>query len=107
MAKGTENLEFIPGYITLTDAHGRKTRHPVADVLRSTDIPTGLTYSQVGAISTLASLFVVLIRTLQAKGIIDESFMDEGQYDLKAVVEVLENMGADYTLPDITTTPAP
>ncbi len=106
MAKGTENVEFEPGTITLTDSHGRKRAFPIVDMLRAADIPVGLTYSQVGAISTLASLVAVLIRTLIARGILDESFMEEGEYDLATIVEVLENMGADYGEPDITTTPA-
>ena len=106
MANGVENQEFIPGYITLTDAHGRKTKHAIAPVLRAEDIPTGLTYSQVTAISTLASLVAVLIRTLIYKGILDESFMEKGEYDLATIIEVINNMGADFGVPDITTTPA-
>ena len=106
MADKSANVEFAPGYITLTDSHGRKTQSSIADMLRAADIPTGLTYSQVGAISTLASMFAVLIRTLIYRGYLDEKFMDDNQYNLDAIIEVLENMGADFGLPDITTTPA-
>ena len=106
MAKDTDKVELTPGTITLTDSHGRKTSHAIASLLRATDIPTGLTYAQVGAISTLASLVVVLVRTLIHRGVLDDSFLEKGEYDLATIIEVLENMGADFGVPDITTTPA-
>ena len=106
MVENATALEFSAGFITLTDSHGRKTKYPIASVLRAADIPTGLTFTQITAISTLASLMAVLIKTLISRGILDESFMEKGDYNLDAVIEVIENMGADYANPDITTTPA-
>ena len=100
MVENATTIDLTAGYITLTDSHGRATRHPIANVLRAADIPTGLTYSQVTAISTF------LIRTLIYRGYLDQNFMDDNQYNLDAIIEVLENMGADYDQPDITTTPA-
>lgn len=102
MAKGTEDVELTPGTITLTDAHGRKTSHTIASLLRAADIPVGLTYSQVGAITTLANLVVVLIRTLIARDILDEQFMEDGDYDLAAIVQTIEDMGGNYGEPDLT-----
>ena len=96
-----DNIAFSSGYITLTRDGGIPTRYPIASVLRALDIPTGLTYSQVGAITTLANLVVVLIRTLIAKDVLDESFMEDGDYDLAAIVASIENMGGNYGEPDI------
>ena len=101
MANGVEKQEYTPGYITNTDAHGRKTRHPISVTLRSEDIPAGLDYTQVAAITTLANLFIVLVRTLRAKGIVDEEFLENGEYGLNLIVDVIENMGGSYTEPDI------
>ena len=50
-----ENIAFSSGYITLTREGGNQTRYPIANVLRALDIPTWLTYAQVGAITTLAN----------------------------------------------------
>lgn len=91
-----------PGFLTLTDEYGRSTKHSIADLLRAADIPVGLTYSQVGAITTLANLVAVLIRTLIDRKILDESFMEEDDYDLDAIVETIANMGGDYGEPDLT-----
>ena len=102
MAKeNAAGVALSAGFITLTDAHGRQTRHPIADVLRAADIPS-LTYEQVGAIKTLANLVVVLIRTLIARDVLDEQFMEENDYDLAAIVQTIEDMGGDYIEPDLT-----
>ena len=104
MATGTENVELTPGFITLTDSHGRKTKYPIADVLRAADIPS-LTYVQVGAIKTLANLMVVLIRILRKRDILDEQFMEEkGELSLSAIEQVIESIGGDYSDPDLTDT---
>ena len=99
MAKGTENVELTAGYITLTDAHGRKTRHKIE--LELDNIPTGLDYTQVPALTILANLFIVLVRTLRAKGIVDEEFLENGEYGLNLIVDVIEGIGGSYTEPDI------
>ncbi len=101
MAAGTENVELKPGYITLTDSHGRKTDYPIASVLRAADIPSGLTYSQVGAITTLANLVVILIRTLIDRDVLDEKFLESGDFDLESITEAIALMGGDYQKPDI------
>ncbi|KKL94579.1 hypothetical protein LCGC14_1863280 [marine sediment metagenome] len=95
-----DNIAFSSGYITVTREGGNQTRYAIADVLRALDIPTGLTYSQVGAITTLANLVVVLIRTLIERDVLDDAFL-EGDYNLESIVESIEEMGGDYGEPDI------
>ncbi len=90
-----------PGYLTFTDSAGNATRWSIADMLRAADIPTGLTYAQVGAITSLANLVAVLIRTLIARNILDEQFMEDGDYDLEAITKTIEDMGGDYLEPDL------
>ncbi len=95
--------EILPeagGYVVVDDCD-RRTFHPIAPVLRAEDIPVGLTYAQVGAISTLANMFAVLIRTLIDKNIIGESFMEDNDYDLDALIETIEDMGGSYHEPDL------
>ena len=102
-----ENLAFESGFIVVTREHDHRTRYAIADVLRALDIPTGLTYSQVGAITTLANLFVVLIRTLIDKEILDESFGESDgdlSLDLEHLIQAIEEMGGAYEDPDLTVT---
>jgi hypothetical protein len=89
-----------PGYI-IVEIDGQKTQYPIAAILRAADIPA-LTYAQVGAIKTLANLVVVLIRTLIARDVLDEQFMEDGEYDLEAIVQTIEGMGGDFIEPDLT-----
>jgi len=99
-----ENLAFESGFITVTKSSGAPTRYAIADVLRALDIPTGLTYAQVGAIKTLANLFVVLIRTLVDKEILDESFGESDgdlSLDLEHLIHAIEEMGGAYHDPDL------
>ena len=98
---GIENILFEPGYMTLVQGSGPPVRHSVSSILRALDIPTGLTYEQVGAITTLANLIVVLIRTLIDRQVLDESFMEDGDYDLDAIIQSIEQMGGAYHEPDI------
>jgi hypothetical protein len=72
-------------------------------MLRASDIPTGITHTQVSAISTLADMVAVLIRTLIARNVLDESFMEKGDYNLDFIVKSIETMGGDYSNPDLTT----
>ena len=90
-----------PGFITYVETNGRSTRYAVADALRAEDIPVGLTFAQVGAITTLANLIVVLIRTLIDRDVLDEQFLEDGEYDLVAIVQTIEDMGGDYINPDL------
>jgi len=95
------NIEFESGYIVLTDESSNKTRHPIADILRAADIPA-ITYSQVAQITTLANLVAVLVRTLIDREVLDESFLEEGDFNLDDIVETIEGMGGDYGEPDLT-----
>ena len=78
---GVRNILFEPGFMTLVRDDGPPTKYAVADMLRALDIPVGLTHEQVGAITTLANLVVVLVRTLIAKDVLDEQFLENGEYD--------------------------
>ncbi len=89
-----------PGYI-IVEIDGQRTQYAIAEILRAADIPS-LTYEQVGAIKTLANLVVVLIRTLIDRDILNESFLEDGEYDLAAIVKTIEDMGGDYGEPDLT-----
>ncbi len=99
-----ENVAFSAGYITLTRENGRQTRYAVADILRALDIPTGLTYSQVSAITTLANHVAVLVRTLIARGYLDDDFLEKGEYNLESITESIAEMGGDFDKPDISVT---
>lgn len=101
MANAVTGISFSPGYITLTYEGGAQVEHGVADILRAIDIPTGLTYTQVAAISTLANHLVVLIRTLINRDVLNESFLEDGDLDLDAMIASIEAMGGDYADPDI------
>jgi hypothetical protein len=95
------SITFEPGYIVTRDENGKDaTRYPIAGALRALDIPA-LTHTQVKAITSLANLTAVLIRTLIAQAVIGESFMEDGDYDLAAIVQAIEDMGGDYGEPDI------
>jgi hypothetical protein len=99
MAVSIDNLEFSPGYITLTDSYRRKTKYSVADILRAIDIPTGLTYTQVQAITGLANIIGVLVKELIERNIIGDDFLDG--YGLEDIVDQIDNAGGSYTDPDI------
>lgn len=93
------NIEFEAGAIVVHRDAGPPTRYPIADVLRALDIPTGLTYSQVAAITTLANLIVILIRTLIDREVLDESFLEKDDFDLDAIIATVEAMGGSYDEP--------
>jgi len=97
-----EKIEFGSGYFYVTDEHGHRTAVPIADMLRAADIPV-LTYEQVAQISTLANLVAVLVRTLIDNGTLGESFLEDGDYDLDDLIEVIGDLGGDYGEPDLST----
>jgi len=67
----------------------------------ATAVGDGITHTQVAGVKYLANLFVVLLRTLQARGIIEEDFSDEDlAFNLDDVVYVLEELGGSYTDPE-------
>jgi hypothetical protein len=96
-----EKMTFTPGYITLYDGGANPTRYPIADVLRALDIPVGLTHTQVTEITKLANLVVVLIRTLIERNILDNKFLENGEYDLDDIIHSIEDMAGDFSEPDI------
>jgi len=98
---GIESILFEPGYMTLVKGSGAPVKHSVSSILRALDIPTGLTYTQVGAITTLANLVAVLVRTLIDKQVLDETFLEEDEYNLDDIVYSIEQMGGNYSEPDI------
>jgi len=95
----TEKLEFAAGYIYTTDQAGNRVKHSIANMLRAADIPTGLTYSQVQAITGLANILGVLIKELVEQEVIKPEFMDG--FDLGDIIEEIDNAGGSYTEPDI------
>lgn len=94
-------VSTTPGYVVV-DIDGKKTQYPISAVLRVADIPVGLTYVQVGAIKTLANLFVVALRALIEKDLISDDVLEDGGYDLAAIVETIEGIGGDFGEPDLT-----
>ena len=88
------------GYLKITDDFDRSHRISLAAALKAADIPS-LTYSQVQAITALASLIAVLIRTLVDRQVLDESFLENDDYDLDAIIYSIEQMGGAYHEPDI------
>ena len=78
----------------------------MATLLTQPDIPTGLTHTQVAGVSLLSNVLVVLLRTLIAKGIINEEFTDgigEGDdidWDLDHLIYVIEQLGGSYGQPN-------
>jgi len=101
MGNAVKGLSFSPGFITLTDDGGNRTKYPIADVLRALDIPTGLTYTQVPAVKALANVNAILIRTLIDRQVLDESFLENNDIDLDHIIYAIEQMGGDYGDPDL------
>lgn len=95
------NITLESGYIIILTDSGPPTRYPIADVLRAADIPVGLTYIQITAITALASLIAVLIRTLIDRQVLDESFLENDDLDLDHIIYAIEQMGGAYHEPDI------
>ena len=93
--------EFTPGAIITIDESGNRTSQDLASLLRAADIPAGLTYSQVQAVTALANLIAVLIRTLVDRQVLDESFLENDDYDLDHIIYSIEQMGGAYHEPDI------
>jgi len=103
MADPITEIAFEAGYIVVTSRPGgTPKRWAIADILRAADIPVGLTHTQVASISTLANLIVVLIRTLIDREVLDESFLENDDYDLDALIETIAAMGGSYGEPDLT-----
>ena len=92
-----------PGFLVVA-YDGQKSQLAIADILRAADIPIR-TYEQLGlAFKAMVNLYSVLIRTLIARGVLDESFLEDGQFDLSIIVKTIEDMGGDFGEPDLTVT---
>ncbi len=85
--------EFEPGYIVITDDGGRRTKHEIAPVIRSADVPD-LTISSLSLLTELANILIVITKTLIDKGILNESYEDG--WDLNGLIERLEALSAEF-----------
>lgn len=96
------NVLTEKGYIVITYDNGIPNRFAIADVLRAADIPA-LTNEQVSTIKTLSNLFVILIRTLISRGVLDNAFADTGgmDWDLESIQYAIEQMGGSFQEPQL------
>ena len=94
------NIVFEEGYLIVHRDSGAPIKYPIADMLRAADIPV-LTYAGLSSIKALANLVVVLIRTLIDREILDESFLENDDLDLDAIIYAIEQLGGSYHDPDI------
>lgn len=99
-----DGVKLEPGFITVSGNSGPPVKYSLSDLLRAADIPVGLTHAQVAGIGLLANVIVVLIRTLIAKDVLDEAFIDSlgMEWDLDHLIYVLEQLGGSFTDPDFT-----
>jgi len=95
-------LSAAAGYL-VWEEDGKRSQLAIANILRAADIPA-LTYEQVGAIKALANMFAVLYRALISKDILDDGLLEDGGYDMSAIVQTIEDMGGDFIEPDLTVT---
>ncbi len=90
------------GYLVIEE-DGRRSQLPIADILRAVDIPI-ITYEKLKAVTALANMFAVLYRALIARDILDDGLLEDGGYDLPAIVQTIEAMGGDFGEPDLAVT---
>ena len=96
MPQFVKNITFASGVITVTYDSG-----PPREI-RVLDFIPALNYEQVDAVKTLTNLIVVLVRTLIAKNVLNEEFLEEqGDLDLDHLIYVFEQIGGSYHDPDI------
>ena len=93
-------LYTSPGYLILEE-DGRRSQLAISEILRAADIPTGLTYSQVQGLTTLANMCALVIRALIDSDAIDESIFENSGYTLESITEAIEQLGGDYGEPDL------
>ena len=98
-----KNIELTPGYLKVTDDFNRSHLIAITDVLRAADIPA-LTYEQVAAVKVLANLTSVLIRTLIDRELLDESFLENNDYNLDDIIQTIEDIGGSYHDPSLSLT---
>jgi len=92
---------MVSGKLLVTPDDGAPRNYDIANYLQSSDIPAGLTYTQVASVSALANLVAILIRTLINRDVLDESFLEDDDLDLDHIVAAIEAMGGDYGDPGL------
>ena len=95
------DVRFVAGKLLVTQDTGESREYDIVNYLRAADIPAGLTYTQVAAVTSLANLVAVLIRTLIDRQVLDESFLENDDLDLDHIIYSIEQMGGAYHEPDI------
>ena len=95
--------DFEAGFLITTDESGNKRQLPLKEMLRSADIPKGVDHTQIQQLTSLANMFIVLIRTLIDRQVLGESFLEKGELDLDDVVQAMVDIGGDFYAPDIFT----
>jgi len=101
VAKNITNIVFEPGAIILHRDSGPPTKYLLTNIIRLLDIPLGIDQTQVVALKTLSNLIVVLIRTLIARGVLNESFLEDDDLSLNALIETVEAMDGSYSDPNL------
>lgn len=81
------SVDLEAGYITIDKGSGPPTRYPIANVMRSADVPD-VPIASLTLLTKLAEVLVVIVKTLEERGILDEDFKDD--YDLQYIVDTLE-----------------
>ena len=99
-----KNVQLVDGQLLITKDNDEVKAIDFVKHVDADDIPVGLTYSHVQAITALSNLVAVLIRTLIAREVISEEFLEEGELDLEVIADVIGQMGGDYVEPDLTVT---
>ena len=94
--------EITTGFITLEGVGNIPVKHAIN--VTPTDIIGDITQVQISSLRTIANLLAVLIRTLIARDVLDEQFMEDNEYDLPAIIQSIENLGGDFGEPDISVT---
>ena len=100
MPQTVKDISFENGFIKITYDQGGSKYLSMASGLKAADIPA-LTYSQVAAIKTLANLIAILIRTLIDRQVLNESFLEDDDFDLDALIATIEAMGGAYHEPSL------
>ncbi len=92
-----------PGFITIDTGSGPPRRISMKTLLTQPDIPIGLDHVQVYGLTILGNLLVVLVRTLIARGVLDETFADSAglSSSLDQLIHVIEGLGGAYHNPDL------
>ncbi len=85
MAKVT-GISFEPGFIVISTDEGAPRKYSAKDFLQAADIPD-LTINSLTLLTTLAKLFMVLLKELQDKEIIQEELTDG--YDFQYLYDTL------------------